>query len=169
MDRGTYVEHRGRPAVRFRRTYPHAAEKVWKAVATPEGLAHWFPSAVRLEPYAGGRITFSDDPNTEPATGEVLVFDPPRRLAFTWPDDEMIFELDEVPGGCRLTLINVLAARDTAARNAAGWTVCLAELDKALAGEAAAGPHAGTALPWRPVYERYVASGMPSGAPIPGE
>jgi uncharacterized protein YndB with AHSA1/START domain len=168
MDRGTYVEHLGRPAVRFQRTYGHPVEKVWAAVATPEGLAHWFPSTVALEPHAGGKITFTDDPNMEGTAGEVLVFDPPRRLAFTWGGDEMHFELEETPGGCRLTMINVLEARDTAARNAAGWTVCMVELEKALAGKAA-GPHTETAVPWRPIYEEYVTSGMPSGAPIPGE
>ncbi|MEO3810180.1 SRPBCC family protein [Sphaerisporangium sp. B11E5] len=169
MDRGTYTEDLGRPAVRFQRTYAHPVEKVWAAVATPEGLAHWFPSAVTLEPHAGGKITFSDDPNVVESTGEVLVFDPPHRLAFTWAGDEMRFELEEVPGGCRFTMTNVLEARDTAARNAAGWTICLVELEKALAGGPAAGPHAETAVPWRPIYEEYVASGMPSGSPIPGE
>ncbi len=49
MDPGTYVELDGRPAVRFVRTYPHPAERVWLAVSTPEGLAHWFPAQVALE------------------------------------------------------------------------------------------------------------------------
>ncbi|MFC6083774.1 SRPBCC family protein [Sphaerisporangium aureirubrum] len=169
MDRGTYIEYHGRPAVRFERTYGHPVERVWEAVATPEGLAHWFPSAVALEPYVGGKITFSGDPNMEGTTGEVLEFEPPRRLAFSWSGDELRFELEAVDGGCRFTLINVLEARDTAARNAAGWTVCLAELGGHLAGEPVAGPHSESATPWRPVYEEYVASGMPSGAPIPGE
>ena len=37
-DRGTYVEHDGRPAVRFVRHYPHPAERVWAAVSEPAGL-----------------------------------------------------------------------------------------------------------------------------------
>jgi uncharacterized protein YndB with AHSA1/START domain len=169
MDRGTYTEYEGRPAVRFQRTYPHPIERVWAAVATPEGLAHWFPSTVEIEPRAGGTITFSGDPNLDATTGTILVFEPPRQLAFTWSDDELRFDLEPVDAHhCRLTLTNVLQARDAAARNAAGWSVCLAELDKHLSGLGADGPHAPTAEPWQPYYDDYVASGMPSGAAIPG-
>ena len=63
IDQGTYVEHDGRPAVRFTRRYPHPAERVWAAVSEPAGLRHWFPSRVELEPRVGGRIAFRDDPN----------------------------------------------------------------------------------------------------------
>lgn len=65
------------------------------------------------------------------------------------------------------TLVNVLEARDAAARNGAGWTVCLAELDTHLAGVAAAGPHSDGALSWRPVHEAHVEAGVPHGASIP--
>jgi uncharacterized protein YndB with AHSA1/START domain len=169
-DRGSYTElDDGRPAVRFERTYPHPIERVWAAVSEPDGLAHWFPSKVEIEPRVGGTIRFSEDPNTEPSTGTVLRYEPPRALAFSWGGDELRFDLaPRGDGGCTLTLINVLEARDTAARNAAGWTVCLAELDKQLAGASAEGPHAESAQPWQPLYEEYVAAGMPSGAPIPG-
>ena len=63
IDHGTYVEHDGRPAVRFTRRYPHPAERVWAAVSEPAGLRHWFPSRLELEPHEGGRIAFRDDPN----------------------------------------------------------------------------------------------------------
>lgn len=169
MDRGSYFQHEGRPAVRFRRTYPHPVERLWAAITDPGELAHWFPSAVRIEPLAGGTIEFSGDPNLESSTGTVLAYEPPRRLAFTWGGDELHFELEPSgEDGCTLTLINVLEAEDTAARNAAGWTVCLAELGKHVSGEQARGPHSDSAQPWRPLYEEYVADGMPSGAPIPG-
>ena len=169
MDRGTYLEHHGRPAVRFQRIYPHAIERVWAAVTDPDELSHWFPFAVQIDPRPGGTIEFSDDPNTPPTTGTILVFDPPRRFVFTWSGDELHFELQPVgERDCRLTLINVLDARDTAARNAAGWSVCLAELDKHIAGALADGPHSDTAEPWQPYYDAYVADGMPSGAAIPG-
>ncbi len=170
MDRGTYIEYNGRPAVRFQRSYPYPIERLWAAVTQPDELEHWFPSAVKIEPRVGGTIEFFDDPNTEPTTGTILVFDPPRRLAFTWSGDELVFELEPTGGhGCELTLINLLEARDTAARNAAGWSVCLIELDKHLSGKGADGPHSDTAEPWRPHYDAYVAAGMPSGAEIPGE
>jgi uncharacterized protein YndB with AHSA1/START domain len=170
MDRGTLIEHDGRPAVRFRRTYPYPPEQLWTAITEPDELAHWFPSAVSMEPRAGGTIAFSGDPNVGSSTGTVLVYDPPRRLGYTWGADELHFELTpDGVGGCELTLVDVLDTRDGAARNAAGWSVCLAELDKRLAGEVAAGPHSDSAEPWQPHYDAYVALGMPSGATIPGK
>ncbi|GAA1987622.1 SRPBCC family protein [Amycolatopsis minnesotensis] len=168
MDRGTFIEHEGRPAVRFQRTYAHPVDRLWAAITRTEDLAHWFPSKVALEGEVGGTVSFSHDPNVDDDHGTVLAYDPPHRLAFTWGGDELHFELAPAAGGCTLTLINVLEARDTAARNAAGWAVCLAELGKYVADGSADGPHSDSAEPWRPLYEAYVAAGMPSGAPIPG-
>jgi uncharacterized protein YndB with AHSA1/START domain len=171
MDRadfGTYVEHDGRPAVRFVRTYPHSIDRVWAAVTSPDELRRWFPARVAVDLREGGTITFSGDPHTEDRSGTVLACDPPRRLAFTWADDELHFELEPLGDGqCRFTLINVLHERNAAARNGAGWHVCLAELDKILDGERADGPHGTSAMPWQPLYDAYVAAGMPSGAEIP--
>ncbi|MCX4510981.1 SRPBCC family protein [Streptomyces sp. NBC_01619] len=168
MNRGTFIDFEGRPAVRFERSYPHPVERVWAAVSEPEGLAHWFPSKVRIEPHEGGKIEFSEDPNLPATTGTVLVFEPPHRLAFTWEGDEIHLEVTAEGEGCRLALTNVLAARNTAARNAAGWSVCLTELDRHLAGARSEGPHSESAEPWKPYYDAYVSEGMPSGAEIPG-
>ncbi|MGP3971372.1 SRPBCC family protein [Streptomyces sp. 6N223] len=167
-DKGSYIEFDGRPALRFERTYAHPVERVWAAVSEPDELAHWFPQRVEIEPRKGGSITFFDDTVLD-FTGTVLRYDPPRGLSFSWGGDEMHFDLTpREDGGCTLTMINVLEARDTAARTAAGWTVCLGELNKRLAGEPLAGPDGEGAAPWEPIYEWYVAAGMPSGAPIPG-
>ena len=91
IDHGTYVEHDGRPAVRFTRRYPHSAERVWAAVSEPAGLRHWFPSRVELEPRVGGRIVFRDDPNVFVA-GDLLWYpvegDPKTRMA---PDTMVAF------------------------------------------------------------------------------
>jgi uncharacterized protein YndB with AHSA1/START domain len=169
MDHGTFIEHDGRPAVRFQRTYAHAPSRVWAAITEPGELAHWFPSKVALEPYAGGTIEFSEDPNIQPSTGRILTFEPPSRFAYTWGADELHFVLEPTgDGGCVLTMVNVLEARDKASLNAAGWTVCLAELDKHISGQVADGPHSASAEPWQPHYDAYVAAGMPSGAPSPG-
>jgi uncharacterized protein YndB with AHSA1/START domain len=166
-DLGTYLEHAGRPAVRFERTYAHPIERVWAAVSEPAELARWFPSTVSYEPVIGGAVTFSGDPNVEDSTGTVLAFDPPHRLSFSWLDDELHFTLEQVGEGTRLTLLNVLADRSAAARNASGWYVCLAGLAKLVDGQPAAGPHDDDAEPWQPAYEAHVRAGLPSGAEIP--
>ena len=168
MDRGTYVEYEGRPAVRFERTYAHSVERLWAAITEPGELSHWFPASVSLQEWVGGKIEFTGDPHLEPTIGSVLVFEPPRRLSFTWGSNELHFELVPVgDSGCTLVLIDVLEAPDTAARNAAGWDVCLSELSKHVAGEVADGPHSATAEAWRPLYDGYVAAGLPSGAWFP--
>lgn len=169
MAPGRFIDHAGRPAVRFERIYRHPIERVWAAVSDPDELRRWFPSAVALEPRAGGTVEFSGDPHLASSRGTVLVYEPPTRLAFTWDADELHFELaptDE--GGCRLVMTNVLDARDAAARNASGWSVCLSVLDRRLAGEQVAGPHApGVSSPPSESYEDYVAAGLPSGAWMP--
>lgn len=163
MDRGTYIEIDGHPAVRFERTYRHPPERVWAAITDPAELKHWFPSAVRMDPQVGGRIEFWDDPNLPESHGTVLTIDPPRRLSYSWGGDELRFELEPAPGnGCTLVMINLLEARNTAARNAAGWSVCLAAFDKLVDGT-------GDGVEdWKVEYDAYVATGMPSGAEIPG-
>ncbi|MHA6622120.1 SRPBCC family protein [Pseudonocardia sp. DLS-67] len=167
-DHGNFIDFDGRPAVRFERTYAHGPERVWTAITDPGELTHWFPAKVSLEPHAGGTIDFTDDPNIDPRSGTILAFDPPHRLSYTWGTDELHFRLEPTgTGGSTLTFVNVLEARDSAARTAAGWTVCLAELDKHVSGALADGPHSATAEPWQPHYDGYVAAGMPAGAPIP--
>ncbi|WP_026911247.1 SRPBCC family protein [Patulibacter minatonensis] len=167
-DRGTYVEHEGRPAVRFRREYPHPVDRVWAAVTRPDELVRWFPSSVAFEEQEGGAIRFADDPHMESTAGMVLTWDPPRAFAFTWGPDEVHLTLEALPdGGTRLTLLNVLDARDAAARNAGGWHVCLLCLDHHLEGGTTFSPHEHPPAAWQPVYDAYVADGLPSGAPVP--
>jgi hypothetical protein len=57
-----------------------------------------------------------------------------------------------------------LDARDKAARDAAGWHVCLDGLQRLLDGSGA-GPH--EPVEWRPVYDEYERRGLPTGAVIP--
>lgn len=159
----------GRPAVRFSRTYDHPVARVWRFVTDQEELAGWFPSRVEIEPRPGGTVRFSGDPNTPDSTGRVLALRPPRHLSFDWGGDELRFDLDPLDDRrTRLTLTNVLAAEDTAARNAAGWEVCLAALDAKARGERSGGPHAGAGGRWQEIYRAYLDAGVPSGAPAPG-
>ena len=153
----------------FELAFDFPVERVWAAVTEPDELAHWFPSKVSAELRRGGRIEFSEDPNVPPTCGEVTDVQRLARFAYTWGEDEIVQELTSADGATTLHFVHVLGARDTAARTAAGWTVCLQELVKHLAGSTGGGPHSGSATPWLPIYEEYVALGFPHGAPIPGQ
>ncbi|GGV64218.1 SRPBCC family protein [Streptomyces griseoloalbus] len=167
---GTFVTlDDGRPAVRFSREYDHPVDRVWRFVTDPDELAHWFPSRAEIDLRPGGAVAFSGDPRLEDSTGRVVAVDPPRHLSFEWDGDELHFDLEQLADErTRFTLTNVLGAENTAARNSAGWEVCLAALDAWARGERFEGPHAGARAPWQELYAAYVAAGMPSGAPVPG-
>jgi uncharacterized protein YndB with AHSA1/START domain len=167
---GTYLTlDDGRPAVRFSRTYDHPLDRVWQFVTDPDHLAHWFPSRAEIDLRPGGTITFSGDPNMPGSTGRVIAVDAPRHLSFDWGGDELHFDLEALDDKrTRFTLTDVLSAEDTAARNGAGWEVCLTALDARARGERHEGPHAGAGGPWKEFYRAYLDAGVPSGAPVPG-
>ena len=65
-------------------------------------------------------------------------------------------------------MTETLDARDKAARDAAGWHVCLDALERGLDG-ARDGVTTGVTEEWREHYEDYARRGLPTGALIPGE
>jgi uncharacterized protein YndB with AHSA1/START domain len=162
MNSGTLVLDGARPAVRLERHLPDPPSIVWRAITEPEQLRAWFPSDVVLADgrwEVGAALTFPFPPEVVDMTltGEVLVVDEPNALAFTWGEETLRFELSEEDGGTRLVLVDELPA-GAAARNAAGWEVCLdrlAGLDP--------GPDA-----WRESFESYAAAFEPALGPQEG-
>lgn len=152
-------------ALRFERRYPHPVEKVWRAVSEPAELAHWFPCTVSYDELRVGsplRFVFPDEAGGMELGGEITAVDPPRLLAFTWGPDELRFELEaDGDAGCLLRFSDTIDEREKAARDAAGWEVCLARFEQRLDGEPAEAPD------WRALYEDYERLGFPTGAPIP--
>ena len=168
-DYGSYEIIDGRPRLRFERRLAHPVDKVWAAVTDPAQLRHWFPAELMIEPRAGGRVTFTfPDEYAPPSQGEVRELDPPRRFAFTWDQDVLEFELE--PAGedaCILRFSHLLTETDRGAMVAAGWHVCLGELEKLLAGEPAHAPTSEPTDQWRALYEVYAQQGFPTGAALP--
>jgi uncharacterized protein YndB with AHSA1/START domain len=166
---GQYEQIDGRPVVSFERTFPHPVGAVWQAITDPPQLERWFPTTVEFEALRTGepiafRFTTHDLP---PMSGEFREVDEPRRLVFTWGDDELTFELSEAEGGraCRLAFSVVLDDAGKAARDSAGWESCLDMLALTAGGRASSQP-AGTG-PWEDYYEHYKAAGFPATAEIP--
>ncbi len=168
---GAYETVENRPALRFERRLSHPIDVVWRAITESDELDHWFPSKVEVDELSpGAEITFRFEnmPLDAPSTmsGRVTEFEPPRLFAFHWGADHLRFELEPGPGndGCVLRLTVLLDSREKAARDAAGWHVCLDRLGRRLAGADAGGRE-----DWRERYEEYQRRGVPAGAPIPGE
>ena len=163
MSNATVLDDRAQPAVRLQRTIADPPAVVWRALTDRDQLAPWFPCDVIVDGGAwevGAAISFPfpADVIDMTLTGEVLEVDEPHRLAFTWGEETLRFELaDADDGGTLLTLIDELPA-SAAARNAAGWEVCLdrlAGLDP--------GPDA-----WQPYFESYATQFAPQLGPQDG-
>jgi uncharacterized protein YndB with AHSA1/START domain len=151
---GKLIETDDGVGVRFERRLAHPIERVWRAVTGAGELAAWFPDTIEGEFAPGAQVRF---PKFEemglPAIGTVTEFDPPRLLAFTWGPSSLRFELERDGDGCRLVLIDMLPREETA-KNAAGWEVCLTNLEARLGGESPAEPPEDG---WSTLHEDYAA------------
>jgi uncharacterized protein YndB with AHSA1/START domain len=138
---GELIEVDERPALRFERVLPHSPERVWKALTDPDEMAAWHPTPARFEARAGGRVDFLDTGyEVFDVPGEVLAYEPPTLLSYTWGQepgetpDRLRFELRPHDDGCLLTLVHSFDDRLKAARDGAGWHLCLDSLEGALDG-----------------------------------
>jgi uncharacterized protein YndB with AHSA1/START domain len=141
---GRRLEIDGHPALRFERLIAHSPEAVWRALVTPEAIFRWLQARATLEPRPGGRLELSFDHADHAMVGEILAFDPPRRLEYTWPerhaggDSAVRFDLEPHGAGCRLVLTHVFRKGGDLADFASGWHWHLDALDRALDGETVA-------------------------------
>ena len=163
-----------RPTLRFERRIAHPVEAVWRAITTPDELAHWFPCSVRVDLRLGGRMEFEFPAGVLPEDastmlGEVTELEPPRRFSFLWGPDHLHFALEPVDDGaaCLLLFTVELESADKAARDGAGWHGCLDGLETLLDGGEVPRPY--DADTWRGVYEEYKRRGFPATAPLPSE
>jgi uncharacterized protein YndB with AHSA1/START domain len=132
--------------LRYERHLAHPQQKVWRALTEDAELAAWFPTTIEGERRAGAPLHFAfRQGDGESFDGEMLAFVPPSLLELRWADDVLRFELEPVRdaglSGCILRLSITFPEYGKAARDAAGWHVCLERL--ALACD-------GAALPWQP-------------------
>jgi uncharacterized protein YndB with AHSA1/START domain len=151
---GELVELDGdRVGVRFERRLSHPPERVWRAITEPGELAAWFPDTIEGEFAPGAEVKFPKFVEMGlPAIGKVTEFDPPRLLAFTWGPSTLRFELEPDGDGCRLVFMDSLP-REESAKNAAGWEVCLGDLETMLAGGE---PPKASPEHWSELHDNYV-------------
>ena len=141
-----------RPVLRFERHLARPVDIVWRAVTDPEEMRAWFPTHIVIDEWkAGAELTHEfEGHDIDPLPGTVLEWDPPRRVSFTWGTDTIGFELAPAPDGGTIFVLTEELGASIAARNAAGWEVCLDRLEHGTAGE-----------DWKPRFDRYVAAFEP--------
>ena len=149
--------------LRFTRELRHPAEKVWRALTEPEHLQAWFPDTLvgRIEP--GAKLEFRTSMEDVPSfDGEVLAMEPPSLLELRWGEDVLRFEIEPRGDSCRLTFTDTIAEQGKAARDGAGWHVCLDNLERVLDGT----PPAEDMERWRALHAGYVEALGPEASTI---
>lgn len=97
--------------LKFEVTYPHAPEKVWRALTDPQAIAQWLMKN-NFEARVGHKFQFRVEPKPRGWTGvvdsEILEADPPRRLVYSWCgsgiDTVVSWTLEPVAAGTRVSL-----------------------------------------------------------------
>jgi uncharacterized protein YndB with AHSA1/START domain len=137
--------------LRFVRVVKHPPERVWRAITDEREISTWMRYPVKFEPREGGRAQwFGDDENR--IDGRVFIFEPPRRLAFSFYTPErkeiergelewsVLWELAPQEGGCRVTFTHRWLPGAVMWGVGEGWHLfidqLLAHLDGALEGRA---------------------------------
>lgn len=165
MDRYGQLEQADeRWQLRFVRRLPHSPEKVWRAITEEEQVSKWFPCDIVGERAAGAALQFVFRENEGPTIeGRMTAFEPPRLLEMTWGDDVLRFELTPDGDGTLLTFLDTVDELGKAARDAAGWHVCLDVLDIVANGEE---PPFDAQDRWREVEAHYVETFPPEASTI---
>jgi predicted 3-demethylubiquinone-9 3-methyltransferase (glyoxalase superfamily)/uncharacterized protein YndB with AHSA1/START domain len=165
-------DHEGRAVLRFERSLDHPPERVWSALTELDDLRHWHPSPFEFDRRTGGTVHYLPPDGLAFGDGQVLAWEPPRLFVYRWGEDELRWELAACDGGTRLTLTHTFEDQLKAARDAAGWELCLLGLERALDGERGPAPTGERALlgDWDELNQAYqerfgIAAGDATGPP----
>ncbi len=148
---------KGRPALRFERLLDHPPDRVWLALTRLEDLRRWHPSPFELELRVGGTVNFLPPVGDAFGSGLVTACEPPHLLEYSWGEDNLRWELEPCDSGTRLVLTHTFDDRLKAARDAAGWDLCLNALVTSLAGKAESLSRGESAIPagWAALNQAY--------------
>lgn len=124
--------------LRFVRHLPHSPELVWAALTDPHQISSWFMPGT-IEPGVGGRLALES--GEEGGTvGEVIHWEPPQLLAYTWvrnggigPASTVTWRLSGDGTGTRLVLEHADLLTSAVYDLGAGWHDFLDRLPRHLA------------------------------------
>jgi len=147
------------------RRLAHPPERVWQVVTDRELVRQWFPCEIEGEWRVGAPLRFhflqgeGEGLPDEDLRGEVVAIDEPWLLEYRWGSHFLKYEIESDGDGCRFRLFESFEDPSWGARNAAGWEMCLENLDLILEGAAAA---KFAAEVWKTKFRRYVAKFEPA-------
>jgi uncharacterized protein YndB with AHSA1/START domain len=148
----------------FTRKLAHPREKVWKAITEGEHMQHWFPDEMRGERAVGAHLEFVPDGHEDlKFEGEMLAFEPPSLMEFLWGEDTIRIELASDGDGTVLTLVDTFTELGKAARDGAGWHVCLDNLVHHLDGTEA---DVDQETRWKGLNQEYIDALGPAAATV---
>ena len=123
--------------ITFERSYTVPPERLWRAIATKDGLAAWLAEG-EFDGREGGSVkfTFTED---QSVTGEILVWNPYSELTHTWNingdiPSTLSYRITETPTGSTMTLTHTKLPAEMAGGYTPGWHAYLDRLDQSIAG-----------------------------------
>ena len=167
----TLEPNESRYVLKVERRLAQPPERVWRAVTDRELLKQWFPCDVEGDWTVGAGLRFEflqgegEGLSEEELRGEVLALEEPRLLEFRWGTDVLKYELTSDGDGCLFRLSHSFDDPSWGARNAAGWEMCIENLDLLLEG---VGLVKFAAKVWKTKFSRYVAKFEPTHGPQEG-
>ncbi len=123
---------------RLERFIEHDPPAVWSMLTEPQRLAEWLaPGTIELRLGGAAKLNFTDSGTVIDST--VTAFAAPSLLEYSWssagqPSRPVRWELQEVEGGCRLSLTVGVPEGEDMARACAGWEAHLMMLLAAIEG-----------------------------------
>ena len=144
--------------LRFTRRLKHSPETVWRAIVEADQRDTWFPQHIEGDFRVGAPLRFVSEYGD--FSGQILAYEPPSLIEFRWGTDTIRLEIAADGDGSVLTLLDTFDEQGKAARDAAGWHVCLDALERQLDGSAA--PRDG----WQTLNAGYVAQFGPAASTI---
>ncbi|EAE6002518.1 SRPBCC family protein [Listeria monocytogenes] len=111
-------------------------QEVFALLTTNAGLAKWFNELEVGELGPDGYLLFIMTPE-EKITMPIRAFEPNRKLAFQWDQDEVAFELNEIAAEkTKLTFTEQLTTiTEHSPRDISGWHICLKKLQASAEGK----------------------------------
>jgi uncharacterized protein YndB with AHSA1/START domain len=122
----------------FVRELRHPPARVWTALTEPEQLRAWSPYTADRSLARPGDVTLTmfagADEEADVLPASVTRAEPPRLLEYTLGTDLLVWELEPLGPGTRLTLSHTVASSGWVPKVAAGWHLCLDVAERLLDG-----------------------------------